>query len=308
MRSRRLRSPPPIWAIVFVKAIFTTRRLPHRVFGKHRLWMRPPITATVIACNEEAKLPGCLETLYWADEIVVVDAGSTDRTQEIARSAGARVVHQPWLGFAAQKNRAADLATHDWVLNVDADERVGVDLERAIDTAAYDVAAYGVHRVSDFMGRQHRPVHRASREILVRLYDRRRAAFGDDLVHEKVVAGGPVAELPGTLYHEGYRGLDDFVVRLNRYSSLLAEQRAREPSSSVRLFARPFARLAWALFRHGLIRDGRRGFALAFLWAHHDLLVEAKRYEAQLGPAEAFPARLFASGAKRGSGKLGRAA
>lgn len=266
--------------------------------------MRPPITATIVTSNEEKKLAGCLDALRWADEVLVLDSGSTDGTRAIAEAAGARVLDQPWLGFAAQKNRAAELATNDWILNVDADERVGADLQREIDAAAYDVAAYGVHRISDFMGRPHRPVHRARREVLVRLYDRQRAAFGDHLVHEKVVAAGPVGRMAGTLYHAGYRGLEDAASRLNRYSTLLAAERGPDGAGTPRLVGRPFARLAWALFRHGLVRDGRRGFVLAFLWAHHDLLVEAKRYEAQLGDSEAFPVELFAS-ASRPEGSAG---
>jgi glycosyltransferase involved in cell wall biosynthesis len=257
---------------------------------------RPPITVTILTRDEESKLPACLASAAWADEILVLDSGSSDRTVEIARAAGATVHRHEWLGFAAQKNRAATLAQHDWILNLDADERVGKDLAAAIETGAFDAATYTVRRVSDFMGLPHRAVHRPREERLVRLYDRRRASFPPSLVHEKVVEhdGSPPSSVDGTIYHEGFRDLEDMVARLNRYSTLLAAESTR-PATMRRLAGRPTARFLWAMFRHRNVLDGRRGLLLSGLWAFHDLLVEGKRLETQLGPSRAFEASLFAA-------------
>jgi len=255
----------------------------------------PPISATVITRNEEHRLPACLRSLHWVDEVVVLDSGSQDGTRAVAERAGARFFEHPWLGFAGQKNRAAALARHDWLLNVDADERVGADLRDAVRAAEFSVAGFAIPRVSDWMGRPHRPVHRPSPETLVRLYDRRRGAFGAGLVHEKVELDGPVGAIAGTLFHEGFRDLEDAIGRLNRYSSLLADERPGQGGSAARLVLRPLARLLWALVRHRNLRDGRRGYILAASWAFHDLLVEAKRYEHRLPAGASFDPALFAA-------------
>jgi glycosyltransferase involved in cell wall biosynthesis len=252
------------------------------------------ITATIITNNEEQTLPACLETLSWADEVLLVDSGSTDGTMAIAAEFGARVHQQEWRGYAAQKNAAASLASNDWIFNIDADERVGAGLAAELETLGpTGHTPYSVVRISDFLGAPHRPVHKPAVERLVRLYDRRHASFGATAVHEKVMSEDKPVRLSGTLYHEGFRGLDDYVGRLNRISSLAAGER---PGASVaRLVGKPFARLLWDLFRHRLVLDGRRGFILAFMWAHHDLMVEAKRYERVLsGTGSAFDPGLFA--------------
>ncbi|RJK98182.1 glycosyltransferase family 2 protein [Vallicoccus soli] len=246
---------------------------------------RPAISATVITLNEVDKVKGCLDSVAWADDVLVLDSGSVDGTVELARSLGARVVHQEWLGYGRQKNRAAELAANDWVLNLDADERVTPALRDALLGAAFDVPGYSVVRRSDFLGRWHRPVHRPSVERLVRVYDRRVAAFTEAAVHEKVVSdAGAFVDLEGVLDHYGFRGVDDLVLRLNRYSSLLAAERPGAPSL-LRMVSRPAARLAWGLLRHRGALDGRRGWAYVGLWAAHDLLVEVKRFERSLGPA-----------------------
>ncbi len=254
--------------------------------------MRPAITVTVITLNEQEKLAECLDSVAWADEVLVLDAGSTDDTRPIAAERGAVVRCEPWVGFVEQKNRAAALASNEWILNIDADERVSAELMAEIEQARFDVAAYAIPRVSDFLGAPHRPVHRPSVERLVRLYDRRRAAFGSGLVHEKVDVGGRSARMNGPIFHEGFRSIEDTANRLNRYSSLLARER---PAHSLRgLLLKPVLRLVWALFFHRLVLDGRRGVILAGMWAHHDLLVEAKRFEATEPKGRPFPSELYA--------------
>jgi (heptosyl)LPS beta-1,4-glucosyltransferase len=253
--------------------------------------MRPRISVTIITLNEQEKLPECLESVAWADEVVVLDAGSSDETRTLAADHGAVVRCEPWKGFVEHKNRAAELASNDWILNIDADERVSGELMDEIEQARFDAPAYAIPRVSDFLGAPHRPVHRPKAERLVRLYDRRRARFGEGLVHEKVDVTGRSSRMDGPIYHEGFRSIEDMANRLNRYSSLLAQER---PVHRLRgLLVKPPARLLWALFRHKLVLDGRRGLILAGMWAHHDLLVEAKRFEASEPQREPFPSDLY---------------
>lgn len=252
--------------------------------------MRPPISVTIITLNEQDKLPECLESVAWADEVVVLDAGSYDETRTLAADHGAVVRCEPWTGFVEHKNRAAELASNDWILNVDADERISAQLMREIEGAPFDTAAYAIPRVSDFLGAPHRPVHRPSAERLIRLYDRRRASFGPGLVHEKVDVAGRSSRMNGPIYHEGFRSVEDMANRLNRYSSLLAQER---PAHRLPGLVKPVVRLLWALFRHRLVLDGRRGLILAGMWAHHDLLVEAKRFEATEPGRQPFPSDLY---------------
>lgn len=259
--------------------------------------MRPRISVTIITLNEQEKLPECLESVAWADEIVVLDAGSSDETRVVASDHGAVVRCEPWVGFVEHKNRAAELASNDWILNIDADERVSAQLMGEIDQARFDVSAYAIPRVSDFLGAPHRPVHRPSAERLIRLYDRRRAAFGAGLVHEKVDVAGRSSRMKGPIYHEGFRSIEDMANRLNRYSSLLAREQPVHSLSG--LLVKPLARLLWALFRHRLVLDGRRGLILAGMWAHHDLLVEAKRFEASEPKRRPFPSDLYARSGHR---------
>lgn len=257
---------------------------------------RQAVSVTIITRNEQDKLPACLASVSWADEVVVLDSGSTDDTERVARVYGARFERQDWLGFGAQKNKAAELATHDLILNVDADERVGEDLRAAIEALPHNHACFAVMRVSDFMGIAHRPVHRMSPEFLVRLYDRRRAAFAEVAVHEKVETfdnADPII-LPGTLFHEGYRDFADFMQRLNTYSTLRAMEPDRR-TSFLRLLVRPFAKFLWAFVRRGNVLDGRRGFILSATWAVHDFMVEAKCFEiSQSNSANAFDNFRFA--------------
>lgn len=256
-----------------------------------------PVTVTILTKNEVDKLADCLRTVQWADEVLVIDSGSTDGTIELARGFGARVVEMQWRGFAAQKNLAAGLAAHDWVLNVDADERVGRGLAAGVQALDPRVPCYEVVRRSDFLGIEHRPVHRVREERLVRLYDRTRARFDDVLVHEKVrpTDGSTAGRMPGALYHEGFRGLGDFVDRLNRYSQLLADERPGAPSAHTFLI-RPAVRLVWDLLVQRNILDGRRGLTISMAWALHDFLVIAKQYERTLSPQEAFDRGDFAAG------------
>lgn len=226
------------------------------------------ISAVLITRNEEAALPACLASLDWVDEIVVLDSGSMDRTCDIARSAGAHVIESPdWPGFGPQKNRAISHATGDWVLSIDADERVSPELAdqiRRVVSSPGAVQAYGIARLSSYCGRYMRhsgwwPDH------VTRLFRRGKARFSDDLVHERLVVDGEVGQLTGTLLHESFDSLEQVLEKVNRYSSLSAEQmnaNGRRGGVATAVLHGVGAFFRTYVLKAGFL-DGREGFMLA---------------------------------------------
>lgn len=229
------------------------------------------LSVIVIAKDEEASIARTLESVAFADEVVVVDSGSTDRTVAIARELGAKVtMTADWPGFGPQKNRALDLATGDWVLSLDADEWLTAEsaeeIRRVVGANAAEVAAYRMPRRSSFCGRFLR--HSGWwPDYVLRLFRRGRARFSDDMVHERVIADGKIGTLSLPIMHETFVDLEDLVDKMNRYSTHGARQLQREGKSSSLVEA--IARALWAFFRTYVLRagflDGREGFMLA--WA-----------------------------------------
>jgi glycosyltransferase involved in cell wall biosynthesis len=175
----------------------------------------PRISATVITLNEEDQIGGCLESLAWADQRVVVDSGSTDRTVEIARSMGATVVHHAWPGFSEQKNYAADLTDGDWVLQFDADERVTPELRREIQSAVArpgDTVAFFIPRLTYWAGQ---PIRHGGwyPDYCLRLFRRGRARW-EGKTHERLVVEGPTARLRNPMHHFSYRDVREHVERM----------------------------------------------------------------------------------------------
>jgi glycosyltransferase involved in cell wall biosynthesis len=243
------------------------------------------LSVTLVVWNEEERLRPCLESVAWADEIVVVDAESTDKTVPLAREFTDRVWVRPWPGFAAQKNFALDQATGDWILSLDADERVTPALRARIeDILRGDGPAdgYRMPRRNIFWGRwvRHGGLY-PDRQL--RLFRRGAGRFAEDAVHESVRVDGRVAALGEPLLHHSYRDLADFIRRANRYSSLAAEDWARQ-GRSVRLadlIMRPLGRfVSMYIVRLGFL-DGWRGLLLAALYANYVFLRMAKAWEAR---------------------------
>jgi glycosyltransferase involved in cell wall biosynthesis len=177
----------------------------------------PRLSAIIITKNEARNIGDCLDTLAFCDERIVVDGDSDDGTPEIARAKGARVAAAAWQGFGAQKNFALSLAGGDWVLSLDADERVSPALARAIESAIAQAGfdGYDMPRRSSFLGREMR--HSGwSPDYVLRLFRRGRARFTDDLVHERVVCDGPVGRLGEALLHYPVMRLEDAVGRMDR--------------------------------------------------------------------------------------------
>jgi glycosyltransferase involved in cell wall biosynthesis len=224
------------------------------------------LSVILITKNEAANIRACIESVAWADEIVVVDSGSTDDTVDICRQLGATVHVHDWPGFGVQKNRALDYATRDWVLSLDADERVTPELraeiERVLDGAAAD--AYLVPRLSNYCGRFMR--HSGwYPDLLPRLFKRGKARFSDDLVHERLLVEGETSELQGLLLHYAFDDLEEVLHKVNQYSSAgaaMMQRRGRQASLSGAVL-----RGLWSFARTYVLRggflDGREGFMLA---------------------------------------------
>jgi len=246
------------------------------------------LSVTIIAWNEEERLRACLESVAWADEIVVVDAESTDKTAALAREFTDRVWVRPWPGFAAQKNFALEHVTGDWVLSLDADERVTPELAariRRVLSADGPADGYSVPRRNIFWGVwvRHGGLYPDDQ---LRLFRRGIGRFVDDAVHESVRVDGRVDRLDEALLHQSYRDLEDFVRRSNRYSTLAAQdwlKRGRRVSLSA-LIMKPLGRfLSMYIVQRGFL-DGWRGLVLAVLYAEYVFLRMAKAWEARRAP------------------------
>ena len=182
-----------------------------------------PFSVIIITHNAGRLLEGCLTSASFADEIVVVDSGSTDGTVELALRHGAKVVQKEWLGFGPQKQFAVGAAVHDWVLCLDADERVSEALRDAIvaELRAPRAAVYAIPRRNRFLGRWLRHGE-GYPDWSVRLFDRRQAHWSDDPVHEKIITAAPMQRLSGDLLHESAETLEHYLDKQNRYTSLQA--------------------------------------------------------------------------------------
>jgi len=226
----------------------------------------PRLGAIVITYREAANIGACLDGLAFCDEIVVVDRGSDDGTQAIAREKGARVIEQAWLGYGPQKNFALAQTTADWVLSVDADERVGAALAAEIRAviAAPAAEGYEMPRLSSFLGRPMRHSGWYPDRVL-RLFRRDKGRFTDDVVHERVVVEGRIGRLSNDLVHHPVRTIDQALARMDRYSTLGAEKLATQGRSAS--FGKAVARGAFAFLRTYVLQrgflDGREGFILA---------------------------------------------
>ena len=243
----------------------------------------PRLSVVVVTRNEEDQIRACLESVAWADELIVVDAESEDKTASIARELTDHVVVRPWPGYAAQKNFGLGLARAPWILSLDADETVSSALRAEIEqVVAADGPAdgYEVPRRNIVWGRfiRHGGLYP---DWQVRLFRRGRGRFGDRAVHESVAVDGAVGRLAGHLEHRSYRDIADFLARADRYSTLAAEDWVAQ-GRRVHVWdfvLRPLGRfLSMYVLGRGFL-DGWRGFLLAALYAYYVLIRSAKVWE-----------------------------
>ena len=235
--------------------------------------MANKLSVIIITKNEAENILACLESVAWADEIIVVDSGSTDATAGICRELGAKIYVHDWPGFGAQKNRALGYATNEWVFSIDADERITPELRASIEAVLRKgdaCSAYRISRLSSYCGRfmRHSGWHP---DHIVRLFKRAAARFSDDLVHESVEVQGSIGMLSGELLHYSYMNLEQTLDKLNSYSTAAArvqQQRGKQGG-----LATAVAHGLWSFIRTYFLRagflDGREGFMLAVLNAEH---------------------------------------
>ena len=240
------------------------------------------ISATIITLNEEHNIGACLESLDWAAEIVVVDSGSSDRTREICLANPRVRFHlHPWEGFGRQKNIAAQFAANDWIFNIDADERVSPQLRAALCALEPgDVAGFKVARENYFGTRRIRYCGWYP-DYNLRLYDRSRCAFSERAVHEAVACPGPAANLEGNLLHYSYADISDYVRRMDRYSTLAAEQmlaEGRMPGGADVVFRPVFTFFKMFILKRGFL-DRYDGLVLSCLYSCYTFCKYAKALE-----------------------------
>ena len=243
-----------------------------------------PITVAVIAYNAEAQIGPCLASAAFADEILVVDSGSTDATRAVAERHGARVEQKEWLGFGRQKQHAVSLARNDWVLSLDADERVSEELERGIraEMARLRYKAYRVARRNRFLGRW--LAHgEGYPDWSLRLFHRAHAGWSNDEVHEAVLTTAEVGRLEGDLLHDSAEDIATYMAKQNRYTSLHARALHAQGvrAGYWRLAASPLARfLKFYVLRAGFL-DGGPGFAHIVIGCHTSFQKYVKLIELQ---------------------------
>ena len=225
------------------------------------------LSVIVITKNEAHNIGACLQSVLFADQLVVLDSGSRDETLDIARTIGAEVSENlDWQGFGVQKNRALGLARCDWVLSIDADERITPALQAeimaTISAPAFD--SYSFPRLSNYCGQYMR--HSGwYPDRVTRLFKRNSAQFSNELVHEKIVTSSPVGQITSPLLHESFTGFEAVLDKANRYSSAGAQMLfARGKTASP---GKALAHGAWAFFRTYILKrgflDGRMGLILA---------------------------------------------
>lgn len=227
--------------------------------------MKNKISVVIITKNEEKNIKDCLESVKWVDEIVVLDSGSTDRTVEICKAYTDQVHITDWPGFGPQKQRATDMAQNDWIFSIDADERVTdalrQQIEQSLKNPAFD--AYQMPRLSYLCGK---PIRHGGwyPDYLVRVFNKNKAKFSEDLVHEKIIVNGSVGSLSEDLIHFSYSDLDQFMHKFNIYSSLGAKnlQSKNKKSGVIKAVVRGWISfLKVYIFKKGFL-DGPEGLVI----------------------------------------------
>ena len=243
-----------------------------------------PLSVAIITLNAASQLEDCLKSARFADDIVVIDSGSTDGTQALAERLGARVIAQDWLGFGPQKQFAVTAAHHDWVLCLDADERVSSELQSSIknELKSPSTAAFRFARCNRFLGRYLKHGE-GYPDWSLRLFDRRQARWSADAVHEKVETLSAVGELSGDLLHESAESLSSYLSKQNRYTTLAAEMAlaAGKRASFPRIALSPIIRFIKFYFVRQGFRDGLPGLIHIAIGCFNSMMKYSKMLEQQ---------------------------
>jgi glycosyltransferase involved in cell wall biosynthesis len=245
-----------------------------------------PLSAVIITLNAAHQLDACLQSVIFAEEIVVVDSGSSDDSRAIALKHGARFISQDWLGFGPQKQFAVEQARNDWVLCLDADERVSEALRTSIAATLRQptLQAYRMARSNRFMGRYLRHGE-GYPDWSLRLFDRRHARWSDDAVHEKVLTGSEIGTLRGDLLHDSAENLGTYLDKQNRYTTLQAAAlfKAGRRANLAQLIFSPAVRFVrFYFFRLGML-DGIAGLVHIAIGCGNSFIKYAKLMALQKG-------------------------
>lgn len=243
------------------------------------------LSVVIITHNEEDNIKECLESVQWADEIIVVDSDSTDKTEEICMAFGVHFIKEPWKGFALQKNSAIEKATQNWILSLDADERVTPELRAEITAVLGNnnpKDGYFIARKNFFLGRW---IKRCGwyPDYNLRLFQKGKGLFGIREVHEAVKLNGAAGHLKSPMEHHTYKSLGDFMKRLDRYSTLAAQEMLKEKKTYgiLHIVFRPlFTFISMYFLRLGFL-EGYYGFILSVLYAFYTFLKYTKLRELQ---------------------------
>ena len=247
------------------------------------------LSVVIISYNEEQNIQGCLESARWADEIVVVDAFSTDNTPEICKEYTNKIYQRPWPGYGPQKNFGIRHASGDWIFVLDADERITPDLKQEVlDVLAHPgpepVAAYEVPRRNHFFGQW---VKRAGQypDYQLRLIKNGKACYNDKKLHENLIVEGPISKLKYPLDHYSYYSVGDWLGKMNRYTSLMAEEQdnPKKRVNAAALFFRPlgiFIKFYWLKRGYG---EGIRGVIISVFASFFAFMKYAKIWEKRCG-------------------------
>jgi len=224
------------------------------------------ISVTIITLNEEKNIGRCLQSLGWADEIVVLDTFSTDRTVDLCKKYTDKVFQDRWQGYGKQKNRCAQLAENNWVLNIDADEVVSRECAEAIQSLLTKGPEHPVYQFPrrNFFGERWVRYGGWYPDHISRLYDKTRVSFSESMVHERLIPDSPCGRVPEPLLHYSYAGMEEYIARQNRYSSLYAAEKSRNgwQAGWTHLYLRP----PLVFFKNFILRQGfREGFLGVFL-------------------------------------------
>lgn len=225
------------------------------------------LTVAIITLNEEKNLERTLKSVEnFADEIVIVDSGSTDKTEEIAKKFGAKFIHQEWLGYGLQKNKAIELSTSDWILNIDADEEISPELSNKIK-AIKENSRYKVYKINFMSVCFNKKIKYGgwSNSYRIRLFRKDSGCYNENSVHEEFITNSEVAKLNEYIYHHSYSNLADYFEKFNRYTTLGAIEyyKKQKKSSLTSILLSPIYKfLKMYIIRLGFL-DGVEGFLLA---------------------------------------------
>jgi glycosyltransferase involved in cell wall biosynthesis len=243
------------------------------------------LTVTIITKNEAHNIRRCLESIKWADEIIVFDSGSSDDTVAICKEYTANVFVTDWPGFGPQKNRALEKATGKWVLSLDADEEVSSELAtkiKSILATDLDFAGYAIYRPVVFLKQVIRHATGAGKTI--RLFKRGTAHFSNVQVHEELLVNGKIGYLQQPIYHYSFGSIADILTKLNRYTTLVAQERhlrGKQGSLGRAIVSALWMFLKVYLFKAGFL-DGKAGFLLAISFAEGAFYRYSKLWELNL--------------------------